>query len=207
MCASGAISANTGGNHVMEPHAFYPGDAVRIRVYPDTNFLNGVYPIDSDGEIVLPLAGRVKVTGMSDTELKEYLRTRYAEYLRYPLILVRPMVRISFLGGFAEPGLYYVDPRSTLWHAVRLAGGTVREDGLKKMRWERDRRIIRRDLVSLYQSDKGIYELGFRSGDQVWVTSRPRRYFWDVFRNDVLPVISVSLSVVATAVTIQAARQ
>ncbi len=201
---AGNAAAKDSQQRPMAPHRFSEGDAVRIVVYPDTNFLNGVYPIDSKGEIILPMVGRVQVTDKTDTQLLEYLRSRYAEYLRYPLIAVKPMVRLSFLGGFARPGLYYVDPRATFWHAVSLAGGTEREDGIKKMRWERDRTTVSRDLVALYQSDKGIYEMGFQSGDQIWVTSRPKRHFWDVFRNDVIPVVGIAMSVVATAVTVNA---
>ncbi|MFW5774986.1 MAG: polysaccharide biosynthesis/export family protein [Chitinivibrionales bacterium] len=186
----------------IDVHRFTPGDGVIIKVYPDTLFLNGTYPIDSEGYADLPLVGMVRVSEMSDAELSEHLLTTYVDYLRYPYVQTRPAIRVSLLGGFASPGMYYVDPRSSVFDVLQVAGGPQRRDGLRKLHWERDNRVVSRNLIPHVQSGESLYTIGFRSGDQIWVTTTPRRRFWEIFTSDIVPVVSVTISTIATAITI-----
>ncbi|MBN2366992.1 MAG: polysaccharide biosynthesis/export family protein [Calditrichaeota bacterium] len=181
---------------------FHPGDAVQISVYPDTtSFLHGIYKIDGNGEIYLPIKGKVKISEMTQNELESFIKQNFTAYLRYPEINVRPLIRVSLLGGFANPGLYYLDPEYTIWDAVRLAGGTLREDGLKKMKWERDKDVIRDNLIPFYESGRGLRQIGFRSGDQIWTPTPRERTFWTVFR-DVAAIASTAATLYFTYVTI-----
>jgi hypothetical protein len=123
-------------------------------------------------------------------------------FIRYPYIVVRPLLRISLFGGFARPGLYYVDPHVTLWDAVRLGGTTVRKDGLNKMVWERDHSIIQKDVVPYFQSQKSLYQIGFQSGDRLSVTNKPELTKWEMFRTDILPFLSIVLSAAMSAATL-----
>ena len=131
---------------------FRPGDAVKISVYPDTSsFLNDIYNIDGNGNIFLPIRGKINVSNLSVIEFESYVKKNFAAYLRYPDVKVRPLIRVSLLGGFANPGLYYIDPDYTMWDLVHLAGGTLREDGLRKMKWERNRDIVEKNLIPFYE--------------------------------------------------------
>ncbi|MFP4015256.1 MAG: polysaccharide biosynthesis/export family protein [Chitinispirillaceae bacterium] len=183
--------------------AFRAGDAMKIQVFPDTmGFPNGLYFIDSDGHADLPVVGRIPVVGRSEEEITEFLKTEWAEYLRYPNVQIRPMVRINFLGGFFRPGLYCIDPRQSLWSAVYMTGGTVRSDGFKKMVWERGGEVIEKDLVTMLESGKSLYNLGFVTGDQIRVTGKPERDWWDVVRQDIFPTMTLLLSVATTSLTL-----
>ena len=151
---------------------FVPGDAVEISVFPDTtSFLNQVFPIDDRGYIDLPIIGKVKITDMSKQEFIEFIQENFKDYLRYPYIVVKPMIRISVLGGVLRPGFYYVDPDMTLWEVMHRVGGTLDEEGLKEMRWERDREVVQKDLIPYLQKGTSLRAMGFRSGDQIWVKS------------------------------------
>ncbi len=183
-------------------HRFTPGNGVIVKVYPDTLFLNGTYPIDSDGYADLPLVGMVKVTDKTDDQLSEQLLSTYVEYLRYPYVQTRPAIRVSLLGGFESPGMYYVDPRSSVFDVLQIAGGPQRPDGIRKLRWERDNRVINANMAPFVQSGQSLYQIGFRSGDQIWVTRNPRREGWEVFTSDIVPVISIMISTIATVITI-----
>lgn len=156
----------------VKPHVFTPGDAVLISAFPDTtSFLNQVFPIDDRGYIDLPIIGKVKISDMTRQELIDFLKENFRDYLRYPYVNVKPLIRASVLGGVPHPGFYYVDPDQTLWDLIHMVGGTLDEDGLKDMRWERDRKVVEKNLIPYLQKGVSLRTMGFRSGDQIWVKS------------------------------------
>ena len=181
---------------------FQKGDGIKIAAYPDTSgFPNGVYLIDSDGFADLPILGYINVLNKTPQQIEDLLLEKYSPYMAHLNISVRPVFRISLLGGFYRPGLYWINPRESLWKAVEHAGGTQREDGFRKIRWERDSKIFKKNIVPEIQSGASLYSIGFKSGDQLWVISRPRQQFWEMFRNEILPIVSLlitSASVYAT---------
>jgi len=159
---------------------FKAGDAVQISVYPDTtSFLHNIFPIDGEGAINLPMLGKVVVTKMSKSELEEFIKTNYSQYLRVPNVQVQPLIRASLLGGFNEPGLYFIDRNATMWDLVRLAHGTILEDGLKKMKWERNKKTVQSNLIPFFESGKSLTDIGFKSGDQILAPSPERTTFVD----------------------------
>ncbi len=187
----------------VRPCPFIPGDAIKVSVYPDTAmFPSGTYPIDGEGYVDFPIIGYTKVTSMSIQDLTELLKKTYMPFIRFPYVVIRPLMRISLFGGFARPGLYYVDPHATLWDAVRLGGTTVRRDGLKRMVWERDHSVVQKDIVPHFQSQQSLYQIGFRSGDRLSVTGRPEMTRWETFRSEFLPVISLLVTSVTSAATL-----
>jgi polysaccharide export outer membrane protein len=179
---------------------FQGGDAIKISVFPDTNaFPGGIYEIDSDGYVDLPLVGFLQVTGLSGRTLEQLLKEKYVKFLPQPNLTVRPLVRIGLLGGFNRPGLYWIDARESIWAAVRSAGGTQREDGIVKIRWVRDSGIVAKNISGHFQAGKSLYAMGFKSGDQLCVTPRPRETVWERFRSNILPIASIVLSTAVSA--------
>ena len=185
------------------PCPFTAGDALKLSVYPDTTaFPNGVYLIDGEGYIDLPVIGYIKVTDKNVEELTELLKQTYLPFMRYPYLTVRPLMRVSLFGGFTQPGLYYLDPHATMWEAVKSAGITQRSDGLTRITWERDHSIVQKDIVPLFQSHQSLYQIGFRSGDRLTVTRRPETTRWEVFRSEMLPLITFTISTVLSVATL-----
>jgi len=173
---------------------FKPGDAVQIIVFPDTtSFLNNTFPIDDQGYVFLPLVGRTKISNKSKKEFLKFLTDNYSQYLKFPFIQVRPLIRISILGGVQKPGMYYVDPSLSLWETIKISGGPLKEDGLKEMRWERNKKVVKDDLIPYLQSGQSLRNIGFRSGDQIWVPSPDRPTFWTRV-GQVLPIVSFAIS-------------
>lgn len=167
-------------NILFNQPTFKAGDAVKISVYPDTtSFLHNIFPIDGEGAINLPVLGKIVVTKMSKSELEDFIKNNYSQYLRVPNVQVQPLIRASLLGGFNEPGLYFIDKYATMWDLVQLAHGTTMEDGLKKMKWERNRKTIQSNLIPFFESGKSLADIGFKSGDQIWTPSPDRTNFVD----------------------------
>ncbi len=203
--ATAASAADSLANRAQPPPSFASGDAVRISVMADsTAFLDGLYHIDDSGDIFLPIVGRTRVVDQTVDELTAYLDSVFLKYLRYPDVRVQRMVRLSFLGGFHEPGLYYVDPRLSLWDALAQAGGPMRQDGLAKLRWQRGDYVVDKDLVPELRSGHSLVELGVESGDLIWVTDNPKRNGWEVFRDDIMPLLSLTISVLTAGLALYA---
>lgn len=185
---------------------FVAGDAVQISTYPDTlSFLHHIFPIDDDGYVDLPLYGKVKITDMSKEEFVAFIKEYYQDYLRFPNVQVKPMIRASILGGVRFPNMYYIDPDRSLWDLLKMAGGTIDEDGLKKMRWERDRKTVDDNLIPYLQSGISLAKMGFRSGDQIWVRTPTKPTVLRQIR-DFLPIISLGITVFTIWYTIQRDR-
>ena len=80
---------------------FQPGDAVRIQIWElfrqdprDLNLSND-YAINTEGFIIMPLIGEVKVVGLTSYELMQVIEEKYRAYLRDPYIYVRPLIRLT----------------------------------------------------------------------------------------------------------------
>lgn len=174
---------------------FHPGDGIYVNTFPDSNsFLNQVFPIDDRGYAEFPIVGKVKVTDMTTADMVNYLKKTFKIYLKYPNVYVKPMVRISLLGGFAKPGLYYVDINSSLWDVVYLAGGTLKEDGIYEMKWERRHEEAADDVTPFFEKGTSLRTMGFKSGDQIWTPSPDARTVWDTMR-DILPLVTLSVTI------------
>ena len=176
-------------------HPFKASDGILVDVFPDTNsFLNRIFSIDDRGYAEFPLAGKVNVAKMTKKQLIDFIRRTYKIYLRYPNVYVKPVARISLLGGFAKPGLYYIDINSSLWDIVFEAGGPVMEDGVYEMHWQRNEEDESEDITRYYETGTSLRAMGFKSGDQIWTPSPDARTIWDAVR-DVLPILTFSTTI------------
>lgn len=199
---SAAVSKDSLDDPDAYEWTFLPGDAIRIIVTPDTGFPNGVYPVEADGYVDLPMIGPLSVRSTSRTDFEKRVKDAYIPLLRFSSVQVRRVMSIGFQGGFHRPGVYWITPGATLWYALSLSGGTTREDGLKKIKWERDGKKLDQKITELLKDPQPIYKLGLRSGDIIRVINRPKKTGWDVFRQDVLPILSFGLSSAVTAITL-----
>jgi len=187
----------------QEVHPFKPGDGLAINTFPDTSsFLNNVFPIDDRGFAEFPIVGKINVSSMTKNELKNYLNNTFRAWLRNPNIYIKPVIRISLLGGFQRPGLYYIDNNSSLWEAVHLAGGPILQKGIYKMKWERNGDEQSGDLTRFFESGISLRSMGFRSGDQIR-TPPISESFWDKFRTDFIPIVTFISSMALLYLTYQ----
>lgn len=82
------------------------------------------YLTADDGTIDFPVLGRIKVEGLTRTQLSELLVTKISEYVKDPIVTIRIVnFKVSVLGEVTRPGTYNVDgERLTLPEALGLAG-------------------------------------------------------------------------------------
>ena len=101
---------------------------MRVIVYGESD-LSGVYQIDANGAISLPLIGTIQASGRTIQGLEQYIAEQYNQYLRDPKVNLQITQYRPFfiLGEVKQPGSYPFIPGMTTKNAVALAGGyTVR---------------------------------------------------------------------------------
>ncbi|MEZ7497304.1 polysaccharide biosynthesis/export family protein [Flavobacterium sp. Arc3] len=83
-----------------------------------------MYLVDANGTIEFPVLGRVKVSGLSRSEVLGMLREKIGVYIKNPIINLRIMnFKVSVQGEVTVPGTYNIDSeRITLIEALSKAG-------------------------------------------------------------------------------------
>ncbi|HTT03884.1 MAG TPA: SLBB domain-containing protein [Steroidobacteraceae bacterium] len=105
-----------------------PGDSITVQVYGQPDMTSTVYVAD-DGTVRIPLAGAVPVSGATPVQAAQ----RIAQALKSGGYFVNPVVtvslvqsrseRVSVLGEVRQPGTYAIDPSTTVFDLLALAGG------------------------------------------------------------------------------------
>ena len=126
------------------------------------------YEVTGDGAIDLPKLGLVAVAGASPDSLRHMLEARFAKYLRDPSVEVSLRRRISVLGAVRAPGVYQVDPYTTVANALALAGGPTPEARPDEVRVLRSDRTLRTRV----SERTVIADSPVESGDQLFVPDR-----------------------------------
>ena len=81
------------------------------------------YLVDAEGSIDFPILGKLKVGGLSRSELMQLLETKITKYIKNPIINIRLMnFKVSIQGEVTMPGTYPVNSdRLTIIEALSMA--------------------------------------------------------------------------------------
>jgi len=104
-----------------------PNDQILIRA-PEAEEINQKpFRVDGDGNINLPLVGRIHAAGMTLQELEVDLVRRLKEYIREPQVFVDIVqfrsAPVYFIGLFSKPGIYPLQGNRTLTEMLTNVGG------------------------------------------------------------------------------------
>ena len=102
-----------------------PGDRLTIAVFDEPQ-LSGDFFIDGGGEVLLPVAGSVRISGLTLAEAQELIQKQFADG-----VLVRPAVSVRIkeyrpifvTGGVKRPGSYRFIFGESVKAAIATAGG------------------------------------------------------------------------------------
>ena len=118
-------------NKVRSTYLLGPDDQLEISGPELTESANKPARIDSEGNVQVPLLGRVHVAGMTVQETEQKLNKDLTKYIRDPQVVVSVSeIRsqpVSVLGAVNSPGVHQVQGHKTLLEMLSLAGG-VRQD-------------------------------------------------------------------------------
>ena len=83
--------------------------------------------IGTNGEITLPLVGRVRAGGLSVEQFENVLNTQLKKYVKDPQIAITVAEfrsqPVSVLGAVTKPGVIQLRGRKTLYEVLSMAGG------------------------------------------------------------------------------------
>jgi polysaccharide export outer membrane protein len=114
-----------------DPESALPFNLTTISV-PSTNGLNTysrgqesiqTYLVDSSGIIDFPVLGKLKVGGLSRSEVMQLLESKISKYIKNPIINIRLInFKVSVQGEVTLPGTYPISSdRVTLIEAISMA--------------------------------------------------------------------------------------
>ena len=107
------------------------GDIIRVDVAGRQD-LSGLYNVDTNGMITLPMVGAVNASGRTVSDLTSDLSRRYSlidrDILRVTASLAEYRTgKIYVLGGVVRPGGYTFTEMPNVWDAIAEAGGATQD--------------------------------------------------------------------------------
>jgi polysaccharide export outer membrane protein len=110
-----------------------PEDQINIRILEAQEIADKPVPIDPQGYIELPLAGKVQAAGLTTGQLQQDLTKRLRAYIKDPHVVVSigefHSQPVSVIGEVTTPGLQQLRGRKTLAEVLSQAGGLKPEAG------------------------------------------------------------------------------
>lgn len=211
------IKGNTGGeqpeagaerNVVVSEFILGPSDEIEIKVFRHDE-LNKKTRIPPDGNISLYLIGDIKAAGVGINQLRNDIREKYLNYLVKPEISVDIVAlngqKIFVLGEVKQPGVYQIDPPTSMLEAITKAGGFTldgKSSNIVLIRGGPKNPVAK--MVDLKKSlEKGEFgqNVALQTGDVVYVPrtfiSQVDRFFYH-FENIIRPILWTEHSIVLT---------
>ncbi len=119
------------GNQVRSTYLLGPEDELQISGPELDELSTKTVRVDGEGDIQVPLVGRVHVAGLTVQQAEQELNKRLSTYIRHPqaALDVKELRSqpASILGAVNSPGVHQVEGHKTLLEMISLAGG-VRPD-------------------------------------------------------------------------------
>lgn len=161
-------------------------DVLAVTVY-DNEDLNTVARISSEGTIIMPLIGRVKVAGLKVSAVVKQITAMYANgYLVDPHVTVFVQEyrssKATVLGEVNQPGLHELRGSISFLEVISKAGGFTHEAGniatvkRQKNGQGMDPDVITINLKKLVEKGDLSLDIPIQNGDRIYVRKAPVFY-------------------------------
>ncbi|MCB9233657.1 MAG: polysaccharide biosynthesis/export family protein [Bacteroidia bacterium] len=156
------VNGDNIGSSNPPDHVIATDDRIAVRFLNNFDLESGVtiagsatqgqelsFLVDRNGEVVLPIIGRVKLLGYTRMEASAKLEKLYSVQIQNPVIDVSILSRtVSVLGEVATPGLYELNrQRVTLIEMIAKAGGITKFGKKKNIKIIRQKSNGERELI------------------------------------------------------------
>lgn len=175
------------------------GDEIEIKVYRHDD-LNRRIRVPPEGKNTLPLIGEIQTKGVSVYQINEKIKEGLSNYLVNPEVSVEVTAfkgqKIFVLGEVHRPGVYQIDPPTTVLEAISNAGGfnlDGKSSSVLLVRGGPEKPEIKTlDLKKTLEKGKVSQNILLQTGDVVYV---PRTFianvdrFFQHFENIIRPIV------------------
>lgn len=162
--ASASLAAPTAG--APRGYILGPQDTLNIHVTDLVEFdpkTLGPVRIDDQGNVHLPLAGRIHAAGLTMEQLEKEVAARLSKVMRNPEVTISIAEfrnhPVSVLGAVKNPGVYQVTGPKTIFEVLSLAGG-LNPDASNRIKITRPVSNGTLPLANARQDLKGDFYIG-----------------------------------------------
>ena len=164
------------------------GDVLAVMVYGRPDLSTGVTAtglmttaaittkgsrVDGSGNIHLPLAGTVRVAGLTVKAISDSVELSLRRYVKEPSVVVEVAEYrskpIYLMGQFRTPGVYYMERPMTFLQGITLGNGFDPSANLRGVRILRDKKIAPVDVYSLMLEGSIEQNFWLRPGDTIFL--------------------------------------
>lgn len=183
------------------------GDVLSIQLwaYPEitppiqdiSNIRASGYPIDSSGNVQLPLIGQLHLAGKTLAETNRFLRSQFAKYLKHPDVVVRVLSyegRRYFVNGqVMRSGQYTLnDQPISIYSALGQAGGINTETGDNtNIQLIRNGQTFDLNVLQLEKQGLSLHNLLIHPNDTIFVNTKQNQKLYvmgESSKSQALPV-------------------
>jgi polysaccharide export outer membrane protein len=122
---------------VTQNYILGPNDQLSIRAMDAEEISDKTYRVGADGEITLPMVGRLKAAGLTLPELESKLVGALQKYIRQPKVAITvtefQSQPVSVIGAVTTPGVVQLQGKKTLVEVLSMAGGLRTDAGRSVM--------------------------------------------------------------------------
>jgi polysaccharide export outer membrane protein len=164
-----------------------PGDSVTLSVFGQPDMSTTVFVAD-DGTLTVPLAGPVKVQGMSPSEASRRIEKalKDGKFLVDPHVTISAIVsrsqRVSVIGEVKSPGRYVIESNIPIFDLLAEAGGVTdnASDVVYLLRPDKDGNELRYeiDLKGLAKGNRPVSAQSVKAGDSLYVPRAEQFYIY-----------------------------
>lgn len=133
-----------------------------------------VYLVDREGNVILPLLGKVSVKGRTTDQVRDDIRTKAAEFYKDPVVNVRfANFKITVLGDVNRPSSYIMpNEKVTLLDALGMAGDLTIYGKRENVMLIRDNINGKKEIIRFNLNDSKIFSSPYfylHQGDVIYV--------------------------------------
>ncbi len=130
-CATGRVNADTlpsaPEDAVMYQHRIVPGDTIHVTIWEVDQPKEFNVQVKKDGTIDLMFMKDLKVMGLTEDELDDYLAKEVSTYYVNPRLSASLSPYVYVMGEVKTPGVYDFTKGQTLVSLLAVAGGPTRD--------------------------------------------------------------------------------
>lgn len=183
------------GFQLIDLTAFSSGGTI------DKTATENLYLTDSDGQVKLPLLGRIKLSGLTIREAEQQLEEKYSEFYIKPFITIKVLNRkvILFPGSTGNAQTIPLqDNNTTLIDVIAMAGGIPDDGKAKRVKLIREVNNNREVFLIDLSTIKGINDafMVLQANDIIYI--EPRKRISAKVLKEMVPLLSLLSTTVLT---------